>query len=79
MYAGSLMVLALGANSAAARAEDKPTGDAVHYHFEDEDLFGELRRPDGELLHGRTRRAREPLIRPRLDFLNELYKAVERL
>jgi hypothetical protein len=75
----SLVLPALTAATGKAHAQDPHPDDVVHYRFSDEDLFGAQRRPGGELLYGRTRPAREPLIRPRLDFLNELYKAVEQL
>ena len=49
------------------------------YTFDDHQTFGDLRRPDGELIRTRTRPLRESLIRARTQFIDELLKSAQDL
>ncbi len=72
-------LLALGllaALAAPAAAQDVPD---TTFDFEDELVGGDLVRPDGDTVVGRTRGVRTSLIQPRGQFVPELLKSVERL
>jgi hypothetical protein len=56
-----------------------PRSEVTNYAFEDELVHADGVSPTLEVLHGRTRAARESLIRVRDQFLVELRKSVERL
>lgn len=74
---GSLALASvLGASAAMAQDRDEP---ATRFDFEDELVLGDLMRPDGEILQGRSRHGRSTLIRVRESFVAELYKSVEHL
>jgi hypothetical protein len=70
--------------SATAFAQDPRPGAAdlapdVSYDFDDDFVEGGVDSPMGDLLVGRLRGHRTTLIRPRVHFVPELMKSVERL
>jgi hypothetical protein len=76
----ALAVLALaGTASAQDRAAPvQPSADTV-YTFNDHDVEGGIRGPDGDVLRFRARGHRQTLVRPRMHFVPELMHSVERL
>lgn len=60
----------------SALAEDP---DVVNYTFEDDLVGGSGRSSDLTLLHVRTRKEKESLVRVREHFIPELFKSVEDL
>ena len=76
----ALATLALaGTASAQDRAAPvQPTADTI-YTFDDHDVDGGIRGPDGERLRVLPRGQRVSLVRPRVHFVPELLHSVERL
>lgn len=64
--------------SATAAAQDADPN-LREYTFEDDGVFGDLRRPDGELIRARTRPLRESLVRARSQFIQELLESARDL
>ncbi|MGB0678516.1 MAG: hypothetical protein ACPGUV_02515 [Polyangiales bacterium] len=69
-------IVAAQAPAAAAGAEPAKQ---TTYSFEDDLVTGDLVRPEGETLVGRTRGRRSTLIRIREHFVPEMLKSVENL
>ncbi|MCC6873793.1 MAG: hypothetical protein IT378_05720 [Sandaracinaceae bacterium] len=72
--------LTLGSSSLALAHSDR--NDATpdtSYTFDDHAVPGARVTPDDNIIPGRTRRFRETLVRPRVHFVPELLKSVERL
>ncbi|MBN2573593.1 MAG: hypothetical protein JXP73_03435 [Deltaproteobacteria bacterium] len=67
----------------AAAAEDSspaPAPSAVtHYDFEDDQVEGDLQRPDGELISSIPKAKQKSLIEIRRDFIPEILKMIEDL
>jgi hypothetical protein len=73
------LVLGTALTTGSAEAQDRNDESVTRFDFEDELVRGDLVRPDGEILHVRSRRGRTTLIRPRESFIAELYESVEHL
>jgi hypothetical protein len=83
LFGTAVFTLLLGL-TAAASAQDRGTrreaAPAVTHDFTDADqVEGSIRSGEGDLLQGRRRSARESLVRPRVTFVQEMLKSVERL
>lgn len=74
------LALAVGLPFAAA-AEDRLDGQApdVSYQFDDHAVDGGRYTPDGDSVTIRLRGSRSTLVRPRVHFVPELVRSVERL
>jgi len=72
------LTLALAAPAAAQDRSDELAAD-VNYDFEDHDIEGTYQSPMESLIHIRDRAGRTSLIRPRVHFVPEMLKSVERL
>ena len=64
-----------------ARAEDARSAphETTEYRFDDELVAGDTLSPNLEVLHVRTRKDRDSLVRVRMDYVRELCKSVESL
>lgn len=72
-------VASLGATATAQdRLAPEPAPDTI-YDFGDHDVGGGRRTSDLTMVLGTPRRARQSLLRPRVHFVPELLKSVERL
>jgi hypothetical protein len=77
--------LAAFAVSGAALAQDKPAagggdkGDGYGYEFDDDPLAAGGFGPNDATIRVRPRAARTTLIRPRIQFVDEMLKSVENL
>ncbi len=74
--------LAAFAISGAALAQDKPAGekgDGYGYEFDDDPLAAGGFGPNDATIRVRPRAARTTLIRPRIQFVDEMLKSVENL
>jgi len=68
--------------SGAALAQDKPAGDkgdGYGYEFDDDPLAAGGFGPSDATIRVRPRAARTTLIRPRIQFVDEMLKSVENL
>ena len=68
--------------SGAALAQDKPAGDkgdGYGYEFDDDPLAAGGFGPNDATIRVRPRAARTTLIRPRIQFVDEMLKSVENL
>lgn len=69
--------------AATAAAQDRPAPAAqapdLNYEFEDHDVDGGRYVPEDTLITWRARAIRTSLVRPRVHFVPELLKSVERL
>jgi hypothetical protein len=68
--------------SGAALAQDKPAGDkpdGYGYEFDDDPLSAGGFGPNDATIRVRPRAARTTLIRPRIQFVDEMLKSVENL
>lgn len=74
------LTLAL-AGTAAAQDRPAPANQApdVNYEFGDHDVDGGRYSARGDILVGRGRRSRNTLVRPRVHFVPEMLRSVERL
>jgi hypothetical protein len=76
------IALTLSSPSAVALAQDRPAPSPapdVTYDFGDHSVDGGRYTPDGELVFGRGGRGHATLVRPRVHFVPELLRSVERL
>jgi hypothetical protein len=65
--------------SGAALAQDKEKGDGYGYEFDDDPLSAGGFGPNDATIRVRPRAARTTLIRPRIQFVDEMLKSVENL
>ncbi len=65
--------------SGAALAQDKEKGDGYGYEFDDDPLAAGGFGPSDATIRVRPRAARTTLIRPRIQFVDEMLKSVENL
>ena len=73
-----IAVLGLAGASAAYAQEDNTTYKSkTVYDFEDDNVEGDLQRPDGELVNSINRAQHESLIEIRKDFIPEMLKSLE--
>lgn len=72
------LTLVLGA-TAAAQDGDHDRAPETSFTFEDEGVLGGRNTPEGVIVDVRGRRMRETLVRPRVHFVPELLKSVERI
>ena len=77
------VALAAFAVSGAALAQDKPAagekGEGYGYEFDDDPLAAGGFGPNDATIRVRPRAARTTLIRPRIQFVDEMLKSVENL
>ena len=79
-FARPLLMLSLLALPTVARAEPAPKPQNQQVVFDDDLLDADLSTPFGDpLFGGHLPPARTPLIRPRTNFVAELYKSVEQI
>ena len=75
--------LAFGGMAFAQSKKDKSSVKGYQkdkkYSFEDEDVNGELLKPEGDVLAGRTDLKHASLIRVRTNFIREIVKSAEDL
>jgi len=79
---GLAAFLASGAAFAQAAGGDKPAGDKADgygYEFDDDPLSAGGFGPNDATIRVRPRAARTTLIRPRIQFVDEMLKSVENL
>jgi hypothetical protein len=70
---------ALAQEKAAAGGADKGGGDGYGYEFDDDPLAAGGFGPNDATIRVRPRAARTTLIRPRIQFVDEMLKSVENL
>jgi len=79
LAADSRTAAAAAAPSQAQASQAKESKAVTHYDFEDDQVEGDLQRPDGELISS-IPKAKEPsLIEIRKNFIPEILKMVEDL
>lgn len=71
--------LAFTLTASAQNRRGAPVEPDVAYEFDDHDVEGGYRSPLGESLTVRRRAGRVSLVRPRVHFVPELLKSVERI
>jgi hypothetical protein len=80
--ASFVFALTLGLAGAGA-AQDRPAPNTpspdVSYEFGDHEVDGGRYSPDGSVIESRGRLRRSTLVRPRVHFVPELVRSVERL
>ena len=76
------MIAVLGLAGASAAYAQDPADNATYksktvYDFEDDNVEGDLQRPDGELVNSINKAQHESLIEIRKDFIPEMLKSLE--
>jgi len=67
-----------GVGTALAQADDNATYKSkTVYDFEDDNVEGDLQRPDGELVNSINKAQHDSLIEIRKDFIPEMLKSLE--
>ena len=65
--------------AAAASSQVQEPNPVTHYDFEDDQVEGDLQRPDGELISSVSRAKQPSLIEIRRDFIPEILKMIDDL
>ena len=74
-FALCLFPLAAVAEEASSRCDNQQ--DCTEYFMDADDIYGDMERPDADLMTVRRELHRPPLVRVRTHFVNEMLKSVE--